>query len=692
MESTVQKIVRSKKRIKPYFMLLLAAFLIEVLFFNISAWRSLGNHPSDQTKAFSIDGAVLNPSTNTYQAKSDEVILYAGNLNQDIRSLYFGIDFSDPEVQYEIQITDDGNSVVPYALTSQYILQWQNSSHYMTIHPYGRVRTMKLIFHVTPGSTFSLRQISINPIRPFYIRGLRVLVMFLLFGFLTLFRKKSRIHEIAFEGKDSRKILFAAGFLIVGVLTVSLMTLKCGKTWKTNSYCTEYADLAHSLARGSFKLDYKVSEELKKLPNPYDYSLRMQSGGDTNWDTAYYHGAYYCYFGIVPVLTTYLPYYMLTGHDLNNIWVAWIFSVMIFLSCAWLVYEMIRRWFPKVPFYIWPIFSILTGFSVNFVYLYQRADIYNIPILAGNAFALTGLSCWLHGLNLFESTETNIKKSRSQSISLWLSLGAVCMALVAGCRPHMVLISFLAIPLFGEMLIMKRELFSKKSILRTLLFCAPYACVAGFLMYYNYARFGSPLDFGAAYNLTTNDMTRREFNLDRLGCGLYTYLLQPPALIGVFPFVQKCVVASLYMGKNIIENLYGGIFSIDLISGFTFVYFYAKHLMDKKQIRMLFWFSTLIGVLLCFIDASVSGILQRYSADFSILFIIPGCLIAGSVLTHLWKKRNRTYDLMAAVLCVITVFLVAYNAMMICTQLGDGTIQKDSMTAFYQLRSYFILQ
>lgn len=30
-------------------------------------------------------------------------------------------------------------------------------------------------------------------------------------------------------------------------------------------------------------------------------------------------------------------------------------------------------------------------------------------------------------------------------------------------------------------------------------------------MWYNAARFGSPFDFGANYNLTSNDMTRRGF-------------------------------------------------------------------------------------------------------------------------------------------------------------------------------------
>lgn len=51
----------------------------------------------------------------------------------------------------------------------------------------------------------------------------------------------------------------------------------------------------------------------------------------------------------------------------------------------------------------------------------------------------------------------------------------------------------------------------------------PYIIVAAGVMYYNAARFGSPFDFGANYNLTFNDMTLRGFRIDRflygtLGC------------------------------------------------------------------------------------------------------------------------------------------------------------------------------
>ena len=79
------------------------------------------------------------------------------------------------------------------------------------------------------------------------------------------------------------------------------------------------------------------------------------------------------------------------------------------------------------------------------------------------------------------------------------------MAMVAACRPQLVLLSLCAIALFWDTICqLKKQREARKALAAALL---PYGIVAVALMLYNAARFGSPLDFGANYNLTTNDMT-----------------------------------------------------------------------------------------------------------------------------------------------------------------------------------------
>ena len=49
------------------------------------------------------------------------------------------------------------------------------------------------------------------------------------------------------------------------------------------------------------------------MKNPYDTIALQAAGIGYRADYAYHNGKYYVYFGIVPVLLLYLPYYLLTG-------------------------------------------------------------------------------------------------------------------------------------------------------------------------------------------------------------------------------------------------------------------------------------------------------------------------------------------------------------------------------------------
>ena len=135
---------------------------------------------------------------------------------------------------------------------------------------------------------------------------------------------------------------------------------------------------------------------------------------------------------------------------------------------------------------------------------------YNVPIIYGLFFTTLGLGFWIKS--------TCYEKLRKK----YLALGSFSMALVAGCRPQMLIASFLAFIIFKDYFFKREEgcLFNKKSIKETFWALIPFVVVGSLIAYYNYARFGSILDFGANYNLTTNDMTKRGFEFDRIFLGL----------------------------------------------------------------------------------------------------------------------------------------------------------------------------
>ena len=139
----------------------------------------------------------------------------------------------------------------------------------------------------------------------------------------------------------------------------------------------------------------------------------------------------------------------------------------------------------------------------------------------------------------------------------------------------------------------KRTLFSKKSIAATICFVIPYIVVAAFLMYYNYIRFGSVFDFGANYNLTGNDMTRRGFNIDRIGLGSFSYLFQPVSLTATFPFLTTTVFTTNYMGTTIRELLFGGLFAISPLLLLGVIFFKFKAMFPSKKLFYICYFSQL---------------------------------------------------------------------------------------------------
>lgn len=84
--------------------------------------------------------------------------------------------------------------------------------------------------------------------------------------------------------------------------------------WTSNG---QYARLANALLHGHTYLNLPVSPGLKALKNPYSLSARLaigKQGQFSFWDHAFYHGKYYCYYGIIPALIFFVPYQFLTGH------------------------------------------------------------------------------------------------------------------------------------------------------------------------------------------------------------------------------------------------------------------------------------------------------------------------------------------------------------------------------------------
>ena len=159
----------------------------------------------------------------------------------------------------------------------------------------------------------------------------------------------------------------------------------------------------------------------------------------------------------------------------------------------------------------------------------------------------------------------------------------------------------------------------------------PFIIVAAFLMYYNAARFGSPFDFGANYNLTTNDMTHRGFHLDRLWLGTYMYVFQPPCFTTAFPFVRYVPSDIHYQGKTILEHMYGGILWLNPLMFSMCLYFKKHQQLKAHKLTSMVWMCIAFGLIIVVADTQMAGILFRYLCDFGIFFSIASVLILLSI-------------------------------------------------------------
>lgn len=208
-------------------------------------------------------------------------------------------------------------------------------------------------------------------------------------------------------------------------------------------------------------------------------------------------------------------------------------------------------------------------------------------------------------------------------------------------------------------------------------------------MYYNYARFGSVFEFGATFNLTTNDMTRRGFNLDRLGGGLYTFFFQPPTYIGTFPYLQGSAISSRYMGKMIIEFMFGGIFITNIITWMNFSVVYMRDVLRKYKVLALVCMSLAMAFVLGSVDATIAGVLHRYTADMALVVLLPACIIMMVLLDYVAKDKGRAYHILSGFLIISFVALILFDFFMMFIYTGNGNINDTNKELYYLVDSYF---
>ena len=668
--------------------ILAVAFLLETFLFNLNYFTSAGYN------SISLNDKLNLQETTDEQYKLTAVnhTLEFSNLNTEVHNIWLNFDYRQPaqELTVKIQFTDDAHHT--YFDSTEYtvgvpdvaVSTLSDQSEYINLNTAGLVDNLRIeITGENVSYPIKLSDIVLNAHHPFDFNTGRFLATAGILLLAFAFRPRSAIYRIHIvdEPRKSKAAIIAtvvievylmSAFLFMGSNLVGVATQGYNSgSWDGHSIVNtfevggdnaqQYAELAKAMAHGQLYLEEEPPQWLQDMADPYDKGARDEAQKETGepylFDVAYHDGHYYVYFGVVPVVLFYLPFYLLTGANFPTAIGVLIACVAFVLGCSALLDRFARYHFKRVSLGLYLLLQIPLVTCCGILYLLKFPTFYSLPIMLGLAFSVWGLYFWMRG---------RASAARSTGPEKWYLAGSLCMALVVGCRPQLVVLSLLAFPLFWRPYITERRLFTPRGGREFACLVAPYAVVAAGLMGYNYARFGSLTDFGANYNLTVNDMTKRGWNLSRLAPALFAYFLQSPCVTGVFPYVQPAPFDTTYMGQTIKEVTFGGILACLPV---LWVLPFAKRIlalrMRQRSTRTIMGVIVVLlasGVIVALLDAQMAGILQRYFADFSFMFLAAVVLLAFIVNENL-SPGTMAQNLLMKVLLVLVAVSVVYSVL-----------------------------
>ena len=655
----------TKIKWKPLLIILFISIIAETFLFNISYWKTLGCEPvvlsdggiTDETGYFSTGKVIINGPV-----KNVSVTL-TGLTNTD-------------RATATVYITDKGNAY-EYPTPEYTIVPGVDKSGYANIYPYGDVTDISVSVQVAEGTQAEIASVMANVNAPFVFKIIRFALVLGLLSLLYAVYAETCIHNFYCErGNKIQWMVIGACILFFLLLGHKLVTSnpKCVESpWLHHG---QYQELAYCLDAGTVALPYEASPELLAKENPYDTIALLVENIPFHMDYAYHDGQYYVYFGPVPEFLLYYPYFKQTRESLPNYIAFYYFYTAFIIGVFGLLWELAHKFAQKLPFYLYLMLCAGACLFPNYVFMAGRPDLYNIPIMSGTAFTMCGIWLWLRGLAV------------SKGKGIFYALGSLCMALVAGCRPQLLLYSAVALPLFYKETVTERKLFSKKGLKDTLCFVLPYILIGCFVFWYNAARFGNGFDFGATYSLTSNDMNTRGFNLSRLAHGLYSYLFQPPVIDSAYPFLHSSNLKINYMGRNITEFMFGGIFSVNPI---LWILPYTLLLGGYKKMSGLSkWMSGILAgagfIIVCF-DINGAGNLQRYASD-----MVPGFLLAAVIV---WivvlgqAYENANYRKWTRLFTIFTICGLVFAFLTFIAKGDSVCLINNNAPLFYNIESYF---
>lgn len=656
---------------------LAVSLILEVAVFNYQSFQLMGQEAPKQTYEITNveNSGYENVSAVSYVEGETAVYLVEfTNLNIKTKAIDIIPQTYAKVVEGSFEYTDEMFSKIQSADTGFKIVSGIETSQHFEPQLVGKTDTLKLILRTEISNPITSVNIIFNQARHFSLNLFRVLLCLAVVFFLMLIRPKGEGEKLTFSSKSWKQRTAVGVFIIIQLFVVTMFTFGPGFVYDENMNIQDvdivhngddiYETLTKALLQGKVSLnginrDMASAEQdgisqLIQLENPYDVTQRDNIF--YYWDHAYYEGNYYCYFGIVPVLILYLPFYLLTGTFLYSRVVNYIFICLAIMFFVGIVWELAKRWKGKLPFLlVLGISAVMINCSMLLCCI-PGGKFYEVAVTSGLFLLFAGIYFL-------------IRARKSKYIKLNIALGALSMALAVGCRPTFLLASIIIIPFILEILLNPRDkdvkkyskstipkkikkIFSKKNAPILITFLAPYIIIGILLMIYNYVRFGSPLSFGAEYQLTLADVHGYSVtDFGKIPIMLVQALFIIPTFSSVFPYIYSVSGNNNYLGF-FYSTSYMGIYSYPFMWITALMPWSLKRGVKDNNLRAFTVSSFIIGIISCYLSISMGGSSLRYSADFGWLLCIAIIPIAFSIYKRASEKRLGGYAFTGLMLLV----------------------------------------
>ncbi len=606
----------------------------------------------------------------------NEVVVTFNDLNKKIGSICTNILFeNDTEItKVVVDMGDETHQEYRYDVAKADVLPDIDSSKYISCAFSGNVGDFRIKFTgYDDNHKIVVSDIIINKPIPFEVSYLRVLLFFVILLFAYSLLSVSEYKEPFEKKKKLCGMHLAVTTILFCFIAFCIVDEKMGddKTFKSEmklNYGNQITEeLVEAFKNKQLSLMMEPDESILNVENPYDWGQRGTANAQYEWDHLLYDGKYYSYYGVAPVLLFYLPYNLITGYYCSTHISILLFSIvgLIFLTLTYNV--ILKKYYSTIPAGMAIAGHLILMCANGIWFSVARNIFYEISISCGFMFVTMG--------TFFLFSSNVIGKGKVSCVKIFLS--SLFLAIAVLCRPTLAVYCICACIYIIYGFLKKEPVIETESqkkpkhvnkVIYT--FCAvlPYVVFGGFQMWYNMARFGSPLDFGIQYSLTINDFTHSQYHFIFVMIGVFNYLFAVPSFIPQYPFVTT--EFSRFDANGYYFSDSGNTSGIVFLALPVFGYLLSKKALDKLPDKKSKIKSLLIVGIPCVVMPLIilfsvweSGYAVRYTADFSWQVILGAYAILFSL--YIASEDKTKKDLLYKFMVLSSVYAIFVNGFQI---------------------------